>query len=65
MSWIHVLIGEKGLASSDASVRQTCLDLLGLIAATLCDQHISCKQDTDWLVVLLQQAGLRSDVLTA
>lgn len=62
MSWIHVLIGEKGLASSDASIRQTCLDLLGLIAATLCDQHLSCNQDTGWLVALLQQAGMRSHI---
>ncbi|KAK9817398.1 hypothetical protein WJX74_010694 [Apatococcus lobatus] len=60
MSWIQVLIGEKGLASSDATVRQTCLDLLGLIAATLCDQHLSCKQDMTWLIKLLQQAGMAS-----
>lgn len=62
MSWIHVLIGEKGLASPDVSLRQTCLDLLGLIAATLCSQHISCKQDTGWLVALLQQAGMFFDL---
>ena len=55
--WIRILIGDRGLGSSDASLRITSLDLLGLIAATLCSQHLSCTADRGLLMSLLQHAG--------